>query len=174
MKRKEGVIWVSTVLYIMISLAIISIVLVAVKPRIDSAQDKATIEQTIILLNEIDSTITRADITQGTVLKQEFKMSRGLLTIDSKEDLIEWQFSSSYQYSETGMPIKIGKIKVLTQKAAPWNVTLTLNYANMNLTYLGEDENYILQPAEIPYKLFMENKGPTVAEDKNQIDIYGI
>lgn len=155
-----GAVWVSTVLYILISLAIIGMVIAAVTPRINSARDKAAIEQSIIMLNEFDSTIQKVTEVQGTKLKQEFKMSRGFLVINSSTEMITWQLNNSaYQYSEEGATIKIGNIEAKTTKAAGsgWNVALTLNYsaANINLT----SQLKTLQPAEIPYKLWIENAG---------------
>jgi len=166
--NKKGVVWVSTVLYILISLAIIGLVIAAVTPRINSAKDKATVEQTIVMLQDIDSTINRASQVQGTKLENDFKMSRGMLTIDPKKDTITWELNNSaYQYSEPGVKIKIGKIDALTTKAlAGWNVMLMLNYSNLNITFNNQKTTTkILQPAEVPYKLWIENKG------NNQIDI---
>ncbi|MEM4152795.1 MAG: hypothetical protein QXK80_01610 [Candidatus Pacearchaeota archaeon] len=156
---EKGAIWVSTVLYILISLAIIGMVIAAVTPRINSARDKATIEQSIIMLNELDSTIQKASQVQGTKLKQEFKMSRGFLIIDSINEKITWQLNNSaYQYSEEGVLINVGNIEAKTIKAANgWNVALTLNYGNANINLTSEIK--MLQPAEIPYKLWIENVG---------------
>lgn len=155
--KTRGAVWVSTVLYILISLAIIGMVIAAVTPRINSARDKATIEQTIIMLGEFDSTIQRVSEVQGTKLKQEFKMSRGFLVINSTAETITWQLNNSaYQYSEEGETINIGNIEAKTIKAtgSGWNVALTLNYStNINI----KSQLRTLQPAEIAYKLWIEN-----------------
>jgi len=39
---KKAVIWISVVLYVLITLAIIGIVIAAVKPQIDKSRDKGT------------------------------------------------------------------------------------------------------------------------------------
>lgn len=158
--EKRGAVWVSTVLYILISLAIIGMVIAAVTPRINSAKDRATIEQTIIMLDNLDSTIQQVSQVQGTKLKSEFKMSRGFLTIDSTAETIVWQLNNSvYKYSEPDVKINISSIEVLTTNAAGgqgWNIELRLNYkGNLNLNSTVGN----LQPAEVPYKLWIENKG---------------
>ena len=163
---RVGAVWVSTVLYILISLAIIGMVIAAVTPRINSAKDKATIEQTIIMLDSLDSTIQQVSQVQGTKLKSEFKMSRGLLSIDAANDRIVWHLNNSvYKYSEPGVPINISNIQVLTTRAAGgsgWNIELKLDYKNkLDITSTVS----LLQPAEVPYKLWIENKG------NNLIDI---
>ena len=156
---KKGAIWVSTVLYILISLAIIGLVIAAVTPRINSARDRATIEQSILMMDNLDSTIQQVSQIQGTKLSSEFKMSKGTLTIDPAGEKITWRFeNSAYKYSEEGAPINISNVQVLTTKSpGGWTVELTLNYKNsLNITSAITAP---LQPAEVPYKLWIENKG---------------
>lgn len=171
MTKKKGVVWVSTVLYILISLAIIGIVIAALTPRINSAKDKATIEQTMIMLNSLDSTITQVNQVQGTKLENNFKMARGLLTIDASNNKILWQLdNSAYKYSEPKVPVAVGNILAYTEQSqAGWKVTLTMKYENMDIRFNNSDTEHILQPAETPYKLWIENKG--AVSGKNQIDL---
>lgn len=160
---ERGAVWVSTVLYILISLAIIGLVIAAVTPRINSAKDRATIEQTIIMLDNLDSTIQQASQVQGTILKNEFKMSRGVLIIDETNEKLTWQLNNSiYKYSEPSMPINISNIQVLTTQATGgWNIELKLDYKDkLNIT----SKISSLQPAEIPYKLWIENKGNKIID----------
>lgn len=161
--EKQGAVWVSTVLYILISLAIIGMVIAAVTPRINSAKDKATIEQTIIMLDDLDSTIEQVSQVQGTKLKNEFKMSRGILTVNASAETITWRLSNSvYKYSEPNVAINISNIQVLTTNVTGgWDVELKLNYSGkLNLT----STIATLQPAEISYKLWVENKGNNVID----------
>ncbi len=163
--EKRGAIWVSTVLYILISLAIVGMVVAAVMPRINSAKDKATIEQSIMMLDSIDSTVQQVSQVQGTKLKNEFKMSRGLLTINAAKNETIWQLNNSiYKYSEPGVAINISNIQVTTSKGSSgWNIELKLKYSAINLTFAGgEKTTKVLQPAEIPYKLWVENKGANI------------
>jgi len=152
--KKQGMVWVSTVLYILISLAILGIVIAAVQPRIKSTRDKATIDQTINILNELDQKIIEVDNSaEGNIRSLNLQIKRGILTIDSNENKIEWSLEdASYKYSEPETPIKIGRITALTkEKQGKFNITLTLNYeTDINSELIS------LQPSETPYKIFIK------------------
>jgi len=169
MNKIKGVIWVSTVLYILISLAIIAILITAIKPTIDSSRDKAIVEQTIVLLNNVDSAIINANTVAGTRLNREFKIERGILIFDSVHNSIIWELEdSSYKYSEPNVAVNVGNIKALTKKvSSKYGISLTLSYDDINLTYGGKEQEKTFQPAKIPYNLFIENKG-------DNIDIYSV
>ena len=158
---KKGVVWVSTVLYILISLAIVGIVIAAVTPRINSAKDKATIEQTITMLNEIDYAINQASQVQGTRLERDIKMSRGMLTVNPSANTITWTLdNSAYQYSEPNEEVSMCNLMVLTKKSqGGWQVSLTIKYSFDITSSLN-----VLQPSEIPYKLWIENKGNNIID----------
>ena len=169
--EKKGVVWVSTVLYILISLAVIGIVIAAVQPRINATKDKAIIEQTINILNELDQKIIEVDNSaEGNVRSLSLQLKKGILRVnaDSSPGTIEWSFKgSSYKYSEPGIPISIGRIKALTTKVPRgFDINLTLHY---DVNFISDLE---LQPAEIPYNIFIKNNGPGTIENINQIEIY--
>jgi len=165
--KKQGVVWVSTVLYILISLAVLAIVLVAVQPRIDAVRDKATIDQTVNMLNELDQKIIEVDNSaQGNVRSLNLQIKKGTLIVD--ENKIQWQFRSSYKYSEPNRHVKIGRIDSYTTKVPRgFNVLLTLDYEG-NVILVSEFES--LQPAETPYKIFIKNSGSM--NGLNKIIIY--
>ncbi len=168
--KKQAVVWVSTVLYILISLAVLGIVLAAVQPRINAARDKAAIDQTINLLNELDQKIIEVDNSaEGNVRSLNLQIKRGILTIDEENDRIRWQLAdSSYKYSELKRIVKVGRIDAYTlESASGFNVTLTLNYIG-TLDLVSNLQP--LQSAEIPYKLFIKNNG--LVNEINEIEIY--
>jgi len=163
---KKAVIWISVVLYVLITLAIIGIVIAAVKPQIDKSRDKVAIEQTIVLLQDLDEAISRASETQGTKLQRNIKLSKGTLTFNNLDNEISWQLESNYQYSEEDSPINIGRITAETKALGDrWKVILTLTYTNLNITFDSSDTIKTLTQADVPYSLFIENKG------QNNIDI---
>ncbi len=163
MKNKKGVIWVSTVLYILISLAVLSIVLVSVQPIINRSKDKALLSQSESMLNEIDSTIMKVSDNEGTVLNLDVKISRGKLTINPSSNRIIFELNdSSYQYSEDKKDILKGKVYSSAIKAnGKWHVLIYLDYKMnnaliYNLTYAGSDmNNKILSEGD--YVLSFEN-----------------
>ena len=50
--KKNGQVWVETVIYTLIAFSLIAAVLAFVKPKIDELQDKAIIEQSIGMIKE--------------------------------------------------------------------------------------------------------------------------
>ena len=54
---RSAQVWIETVLYTLIGLALIGIVLTFVMPRINEAKDKIVVEQTIASLNAFDEKI---------------------------------------------------------------------------------------------------------------------
>ena len=56
--QNKGQIWVETVIYTLIALILIGSVLVFITPRIQEIQDRAIIEQSIEMLQNIDSIIS--------------------------------------------------------------------------------------------------------------------
>ena len=58
MKRgNRGQVWIETIIYTSIALLMIGLVLAYAKPKIEEFQDKATLEQSLEMVKEIDSTI---------------------------------------------------------------------------------------------------------------------
>ena len=86
--KKRGQVWVETVIYTLIALALIGLVLTFATPRIAKARDRAVVEQTIASLNEFDKKIGSAIQTTGNVRAIDFTMKRGELFIKSEEDKI--------------------------------------------------------------------------------------
>ncbi len=159
--NKRGVEWVSTVLYTLISLALIGILMAAINPRIAELKDNYVIGQTIDSLNVLDSTIGNARVGEGTTLKYSLQLRKGNLLIDSLNDRIIWKSDSNYQYSEIGKKINVGAISALTEKKGnAFTVTLELNYSpDINITFSGIDKSKTLNPATTPYTLWIKNDG---------------
>ena len=57
-RPKRSQVWVETVIYTLIGLAVIGILLAAAKPKIDEMRDKLVVEQTIDSMNSIDEKIS--------------------------------------------------------------------------------------------------------------------
>jgi len=170
---KRGDVWISAVLYILIGLAIMGLLLMVVRPKIEQMRDTITIDQTISTMNRLDETISRTREAPGTRLEYLLQLSKGTVEINAVSNSITWTIDSSVARSEINKPINVGSIKMLTTpiSADRWGVSLTLNYTNMfNLTYNGNDENKVLGEAKIPYDLWIENRG--VFSGRQQIDTF--
>ena len=157
-KGKKAQLWIETVIYTLIGLAIIGILLTFSKPKIDEIQDKLLIEQTIDSLNKIDSKIYEVQSVPGNKRIMDVKLSKGKLVIDAQNDRIEWIIESSYKYSEPGTVINLGNLKVLTSGTSPYTINLSIPYT-LDLTYNFADDYKEFDAAPSPYSLGVENLG---------------
>ena len=158
--KKQGMVWISTILYTLISLAVIGLLLAVVQPKITQIKDSMVIEQTKTSMSKVDETMLNVkEGAAGMKLYSEFKLGKGSLIISGKNDSIRWTYQPSYEYSQAGRKIQSGDILMLTEKAGNgYNLTLSMNY-DFNLTVDGSDKDKIIQAASLSYKLWLTNKG---------------
>lgn len=160
--NQKAQVWVETVIYTLIAFVLIAAVLAFARPKIQEFQDKAIIEQTIQVMNDMD-TVIRSIIQGGVGNKRliEFGMKKGTLTIDIKNDKLIYEIESRYALGDYGRQIPIGEITTLTQRKGRANlVTLTLDYSNnYDLSYGDEDLNKIINQAANPYNLAISYNG---------------
>ena len=168
---KRGQVWVETVIYTLIGLALIGLVLAIIMPQIGKFKDKSTIEQTIDVLNTFDSKINDVLAAPGNARKLDLKMKRGDLFINSAEDMIIYELGPiDTRYSEPNTTIDIGNVELLTEKVTSgYKVTLSLNLSAYNLTYEGGNKDMKFSEVAIPYSFIIENNG--TLDGKYQIDI---
>lgn len=160
MMKKRGQIWVETIIYTLIAFAMIGLVLVFVKPKIEEIRDRGIIEQSINILQEINSVISTMGVP-GNQREMNLRISKGSLSIDGINDAIYFEIESTFVYSQPGEEIEIGGVFAETEKRGEVNkVTLTTRYNEThNITYGGKDELKSLSRASTPYKLLLTNKG---------------
>ena len=77
--KKRGQIWVETVVYTLIAFALIGLVLAFVKPKIEEIQDKAVLDQSAGILEEIDSIVKNLG-SPGNQRLIELGISKGKMT----------------------------------------------------------------------------------------------
>ncbi len=168
LRNKRAQVWVETVIYTLIGLAVIGILLAASKPKIDQVRDKLLIEQTIESLNKINAQIYEVQRAPGNKRVLDVKISKGRFFINPATDEIGWTLDSNYKYSEIGSEISLGNLEVLTEEANPYKVTLTMDYV-VNLTYDGTQDAKDFEGSPSPYSLAIENKGG--ASGKINVDL---
>ncbi len=162
MVRKKGQVWIETVIYTLIAFVIMGMVLAFVKPKIEEAQDKAIIEQSISMLEDIDLLIlSMVQGGQGNTRVLEVGIKKGSLIINGTGDEIIFELEGAYQYSQPDTKISHGSIIAQTETIGKLNkVTLKLNYTGrFDLTQSDEDKIKTLGKAATPYKLILENVG---------------
>jgi type II secretory pathway pseudopilin PulG len=170
--HKRGQVWVETVLYTLIGLALIGVVLAIILPKIDDTKDRISVEQTIESLNILDEKILDVlDKGVGNVrVIPAFSIKRGELFFDAPNNSIVFIINDLRSpYSEPGATIEIGRVKIVSQKGQKYSsVRLTLNYGDFaNLTYSGSEIVRKFSPSGTPYRFSFQNLG-----DKNEDDLF--
>jgi type II secretory pathway pseudopilin PulG len=163
-RKNRGQVWIETVLYTLVGVAIIGILLAIAKPKIDSYRDRAIIEQTMESLNLIDEKITSVMNAPDNLRMVDLKISKGEFQVLTKKDVISWTIDSSYQYSEPGQEVRFGNVKILTEGLGPWKVTMKIDYNGMlNLTAKDSSDanNLKLESSPTPYSLAIQSFGST-------------
>lgn len=159
--NRSGQIWVETVIYTLIGLALIGVVLAILTPQIREFRDRSVIEQTIESLNTFDSKIVEILDAPGNKRKITLSLDRGIIIVDSINDEIRYILDeSNVRYSEPGIELGLGRVNVLTEELTEtYKITLTVPYT-YNLTYDGADRpEETFSPVAIPYEFFVENRG---------------
>jgi type II secretory pathway pseudopilin PulG len=161
--RKRGQVWIETVLYTLIGLALIGITLAVITPKINESQDRIVVEQSIASLNVFESTIKELlSVPEGNRREiPEFAIRRGDLFIDAGSDKIYFMIDDlKNPYSEPGVVISAGNVDILSEEGQKLSsVTLTLDYeGRANLKFAGTDSLKKFNPASVPYRFYLENK----------------
>lgn len=170
-RNNRGQVWVETVIYLLIAFVMIGLVLSFVRPRVEELRDKAIIEQSVQVLNDLDN-IIRTIGTPGNKRLLETGIKKGTLKVNGKNDTLSFEIDSAYVYSEPGEVVQIGNILVKTESATRNNlVTLYSNYSeDYNLTYKRGDTLKEFGHASTPYKIVISNEG-TDSNSKTIINI---
>lgn len=159
MIKKNGQVWIETVLYTVIGLALIGLVLAFITPKINEARDRVVVEQALDSLNKLDE---RFNIGSGNVRNADFVMKRGELYINSSGDQIYLTINDlSKPYSEPNVSIDFGRIKIISQAGQKSSsVKMTLDYkGRFNITYNDKDEDKKFTLSSTPYSFLISNDG---------------
>src|SRR3989338_1205368 len=160
--KKRGQVWVETVIYTLIGIALIGLVLAILTPKIKEFRDRSVIEQTIESLNVFDSKVVEVLDAPANKRKVTLGLDRGIIFIDTLNDSILYVLDeSNVRYSEPGVSLDIGRLNVSTTALTEsYKITLSLHYP-YNITFNGEDsiEPKQFTPVSVPYEFFIENRG---------------
>ena len=159
--NKKAQIWVETVLYTFIAFLMMGLVLSYAKPKIEETRDKAIIEQSIELLNQIDKTINDIQLSGGNQRIVDIGIKRGIFKIDGGNDKLIFEIVGKYTYSEPGQDVVLGNLIIHNKKEGETNtLNITRNYnESFNLTYEFEDESKSLDKSSSPYRIAISNQG---------------
>ena len=160
-KKNSGQVWVETVVYTLIALLMIGLVLTFAKPKIEELQDKAIIEQSVNMLEDIDSIIQDIKIAPGNKREVGLGLKKGELSIDGQNDKLVFSIDSKHTYSEPGEEYEYGHILVYTEEVGKINkVNLTRDYSETyNIQWEERDELKLISKSSTNYRIFVSNIG---------------
>lgn len=157
--NRRGQVWVETVIYTLIGLAIIGLVLAGALPKINAKKDEVMIGQSIEALGHIDDKIYEVSRAAGNRRVVNLEIRKGALIINPAEDTISWVIDSSFAYSEVGQTVPFGNINVTTTEKGDFKVELKLGY-KVDLRFEDDDvREKRFDVAPTPYMLVIENVG---------------
>jgi type II secretory pathway pseudopilin PulG len=170
-KNIKAQVWVETVTYTLIALVLIGAVLSFVKPKIQEIQDRAIIDQSVKIIEDINNLILSIKDVPGNQRLMDLGIGKGTLKIDGVDEKLFFEIESTYEYSEVGENYLKGELIILTEKkGSSYLVTLTRDYSkNYDIKFQNEDEIKSLTKSPTPYKILVSNKGKPM--DKIIIDL---
>ena len=158
--NKKGQVWVETVIYTLIGLAIMGLILAGAKGPIDRRRDTIVIEQSIESMGNINEKIYEVQRATGNRRAVDLKIGSGKVIFDMANSSIIWEIESSFEYSELDERIPYGTVDVLTEIGSPYKVSLIMSYPAINFKYeertSGQHE---LFTSPMPYQILIENMG---------------
>lgn len=162
-------IWVETVIYTLIGLAIIGIVLGIATPKIKEMTDRAIIEQTISAFYDLDKEMRIVKSAIGNSRIVGFNIKKGSIAISSQADAIYYTMEDTgAMYSQLGKEIEQGGVRILTEQRGDedrYNVKIILDYStSFDLTYNEQSIDKTLTQAPTAYQVLIRNKGNKVID----------
>jgi hypothetical protein len=161
LENRRAQIWVETVIYTLIAFALIALVLAFAEPKIEELRDKAVLEQSVEMMQEIDLTISEI-IQSGSGNKRliELSIKKGNLEINGENNKLIFKFEGNYLYSEPGQNIQEGNLVIRTEELGELGlVNITRDYANYNITYNEKDISKTISQASNSYNFIISNNG---------------
>ena len=156
----KGQVWIETVIYLLIAFVMIGLVLSFIRPKIEELRDKAIIEQSLEVMNDIDNLLLTIG-SPGNKRLIEVGIKKGSLKIDGLTDEVLFEIESGYIYTEPGQDVQVGNVVARTEEKGRYNlVTLKRSYSEeYNLKYKNEDILKTFNKASTPYIIFVSNEG---------------
>jgi len=163
LERKNGQVWIETVLYTLVGLILIGLVLAYAIPKITSSQERLAVEQTVAAMKTLDKTITSiVELGSGNVRSYDLTFKKGEFYINGTGDSILFVLRDmKKEYSQPEFPVEDGRIEILTrQERDKYSVYLKLDYNNYaNITYIEKDVSQKFSQAPTPYRFKISNLG---------------
>ena len=158
--NKRGQVWVETVVYTLVGLAILGLLLAATKPKLDKMRDESLINQAIESLGVINEKVYEAAQTTGMRVRYDLEIGKGAFYVDGTNNSLYWVIPSSLKYSEEDIAVNIGTtMTVTTTSADPWQVKIEMPYSKFDIKFDSEDDVKEYRESGTPYLFTIENEG---------------
>ncbi len=133
-RSSRGAIWVSAVLFMAVSVVIISLLLSAALPLIESMKQRNILAETKHLLTVVDESIrTVAREGPGSQRDVHLTIDAGKLIINQDDDTLLWEMVVSDKLIEPGYVITEGQLRLYlatTPVKNKYKMNITLSYAD--------------------------------------------
>jgi len=162
MKGVKGQVWVETVIYTLIALVMIGLVLSVAKPKIEEFQDRAVIETSIKIIEQIDLLVKEVEYYKaGNQRLIGIDLKKGTFEIDGINDQIIFEMKSRYQYSEFDTSYTEKGLIINSEKEGELNtIEIMKNYSGRyNITFQQKDALKTLSKSSSQYELIISNRG---------------
>jgi len=159
MKRKLAQIWMETLLYTVVGLAIIGAVLSFAIPKLEQNKERAIISEQISTLKILDALVLDlANAPAGNTRIYSVSIDRGVLTIDGVKNAIYFSIPEiGVKYSEESVVVRDGRVSVLTSSAGKkkYKIDLSMSYDIFGINITTDRQEGIMEftPAPTPYIL---------------------
>ena len=165
LKNKHAQVWIETVIYTLIALTMSGAFLAVAKTKLEQMQDKSIIEDTVKVLEEMNTIILDVKKVSGNQRVFDLGIKKGDLTFDADNEKIFFEIESKYKYSQPGETIKSVSVNILTEELSSkkdYKIFLTLDYPNedlrLNNSAGGSGKKKITKASSL-YKITIVNKG---------------
>lgn len=143
-KPKKSQIWVSAVLYIALSMVVLTLILSAGVPLINKMRDRNTFTQTKNLFFSLDDNI-RAVANEGPGSKRflsPLDIRKGEFSLDEADNLVKWKMRTNYNFMEVGIRLREGVVVSYLEETnivGENDLNLELNYTGIAILNLKSD-----------------------------------
>ena len=113
-RKKEGAIWISTVLSLTLGIVAISLILASAIPLVGKIKDRNTVIQTKEMLSQFEQTIQDV-ANEGPGSQRELSpvmISAGKLVVDSLNDELSWTMETDAEIQEPNVIIEEGVLQL--------------------------------------------------------------
>lgn len=162
LNQKKSQVWIETVIYTLIGLAIMGLIIAVMTPKINQMTDKTILIHSTESLTNLNQQIFEVLTSAGNQRQALLNIKKGEYVIDSLNNSIYFLLKSTgLKYSQPDFLFNQGEVDVLTidKGNKKYDVYLFLNYSSLNITFNNKKINKQLTSSPTAYKILIQNQG---------------